>query len=119
MVGESGRVHAVEVHPDFVDFAKHNIATSNPSLAHIVEFHVTMADGGLGLPELGPYDAIHVGASCAALPMELVGQLRPGGRMVINVGSELLCVTRTEAEDKAEYTAACVYAGVKMTPLHS
>lgn len=46
------------------------------------------ADGRAGYPQGAPYDAIHVGAAAPALPAELVGQLAPGGRLVVPVGVE-------------------------------
>ncbi|MCC6237626.1 MAG: protein-L-isoaspartate(D-aspartate) O-methyltransferase [Dehalococcoidia bacterium] len=54
----------------------------------------------LGASHLGPYDAIIVTAAAPAVPRSLLAQLRPGGRIVIPVGSrhaqDLLVVTRSE-----------------------
>lgn len=54
-----------------------------------------VADGKLGNVERAPYDCIHIGAAVAELPGALVEQLRPGGPMVIPVG------TNTQVSPKA------------------
>ncbi len=62
-------------------------------------------DGGMGLPEYGPFDGILVTAAPEGIPRALVYQLRVGGRMIIPVGARrmqvLVRVTRTpEGYDK-------------------
>ncbi|MBI2872807.1 MAG: protein-L-isoaspartate(D-aspartate) O-methyltransferase [Chloroflexi bacterium] len=48
---------------------------------------VVPAGETLGCPEEAPFDCIIVAAGAPHLPGELVGQLAPGGRMVIPIGS--------------------------------
>ncbi len=56
------------------------------------------ATAELGASHLGPYDAIIVTAAAPAVPPSLLKQLRPGGRLVVPVGSlrsqELLVITK-------------------------
>ena len=49
--------------------------------------HVKFADGYNGWPEHAPFDAIVVTAAADHVPPPLIQQLRPGGKMVIPLGS--------------------------------
>ena len=79
-------------------------------------FRLKLGDGGAGWAEYAPYDGILVAAAAADVPMALLGQLAPGGRLVIPVGpaarQELLSIRLTDEG----YIRECMEA-VNFVPL--
>lgn len=64
--------------------------------------HLRVADGSLGWPEEGPFDAIVVSAAVPRVPTSLIEQLKDGGRLIAPVGTpdaqELLLIRRQRGE---------------------
>jgi len=60
--------------------------------------HYRVGDGSGGWPESAPFDAVIVTAAAARMPESLEGQLGPGGRMIVPVGTDLqeLFIVRRE-----------------------
>lgn len=91
------QVYSIEVIPELS-------AAANKALAseHVRNVALRVGDGALGWPEHAPYDGIIVTAAAAMVPPALIGQLRPGGRMVIPLGlphdSQMLTVLSKSAD---------------------
>lgn len=74
-------VVTVERVPELADFACENLKR-----AGINNVNVETGDGARGWPQRGPYDAIVLSGSVPVLPVEILKQLRVGGRLVAVVG---------------------------------
>ena len=89
------RVYTVERIKTLLDQARRRFQALR--IRNIVTKHT---DGTIGLPEYGPFDGIIVTAAPEGIPLALVEQLRPGGCMVLPIGSRdgqvLVRVNRTE-----------------------
>jgi protein-L-isoaspartate(D-aspartate) O-methyltransferase len=70
-----------------------------------------VGDGGQGLPEYAPFDAIVVSAAAKQIPVPLFDQLREGGRMIIPVGpheaQELQLVRKREGKPLITLLEGC------------
>lgn len=89
LVGDQGRVDAVEIVPELVDLGRDNVEKLG---FQNVLFH--QAGSVLGLPHGAPYDRILVSAEAKELPKVLIEQLVPGGRMVVPVKGSIVVVDK-------------------------
>jgi protein-L-isoaspartate(D-aspartate) O-methyltransferase len=92
-------VYGVEVIPELATRAAETLRRLG-----YANVEVRASDGHAGWPEKAPFDAIIVTAAAAEIPPSLVAQLKPGGRMVIPVGTpggeqQLTLVEKTASGD--------------------
>ncbi|MFE5326210.1 methyltransferase, FxLD system [Embleya sp. NPDC056575] len=78
LVGPDGHVWTVDVDQDLVDRARKNLAQAGASNVSVV-----LADGAAGLPEHAPFDRIHFTVGAGDVPMRILDELAPGGRLVL------------------------------------
>lgn len=92
LVGETGRVHGVELVPELRDMAATAVAPWPWASVHLASGET------LGLPALAPFDRILVSAEAReSIPQSLVAQLSPGGVMVVPVRGVMTRLTLTES----------------------
>jgi protein-L-isoaspartate(D-aspartate) O-methyltransferase len=75
-------VFSVEIVPELAERAR-SLLQKQLGLANV---RLRTGDGALGWPEEAPFDRVIVTAAAPAVPPDLVGQLAPGGRMILPVG---------------------------------
>jgi protein-L-isoaspartate(D-aspartate) O-methyltransferase len=88
----AGEVYSIEIIEPLA-------ATARQRLRAYPNVRTRVGDGYYGWKEAAPFDAIVVTAAAGNVPPPLVAQLKPGGRMVVPVGSSfftqrLLLVTK-------------------------
>lgn len=80
IVGPGGLIVSVEIDSLTFEFAKRNLEKAGYNDIVLVK-----GDGGLGYPEMSPYDRIAVTAACMEIPSPLIEQLSIGGRVIAPV----------------------------------
>lgn len=75
-------VYTIEIIKSLADAAAARLARLGYTVVH-----AKTADGFYGWPEAAPFDAIIVTCAAGQIPPPLIQQLKPGGRMMIPVGS--------------------------------
>ena len=87
-----GAVYSMEIVPSLGEEARGTLARLGYG-----NVHVRVGDGYKGWPEEAPFDAILLTAAPPSIPAPLLAQLKPGGRMVLPLGTvvqELLVLTK-------------------------
>jgi len=77
IVGSSGLVVCIEIDSLTFEFGQKNL--QNAGYDDIV---LIKGDGGLGYPEMSPYDRICITAACHQIPSPLIEQLLPEGKLI-------------------------------------
>jgi protein-L-isoaspartate(D-aspartate) O-methyltransferase len=98
LVGDKGRVYAVEKIEELVKFGRENCQALD-----IKNVSFFQASSRFGLPGLAPFDRILVSASASELPQELCDQMKTGGKMVIPIGGSLLEIEKLESGEFSTY----------------
>ena len=99
----NGKVIAMEIIPELVEFGEKNVAKYGFIDKQIVEF--VLGDGSLGFKKEAPYDKILVSASGKKEPEALKEQLKINGRLVCCIENSIwLFIKKNKNEfDKKEY----------------
>ncbi len=103
IVGEKGKVTAIERIPNLCEFGKNNADKFGFVKKGIAEFHCV--DGNEGFEDNAPYDRILVSAMVEEIPQTFRDQLKIGGKMVIPVHNDIWFVEKKGEKEfyKEEY----------------
>lgn len=111
VVGQKGKVVALERIKELVDFGKKNVQKFGFCEKRIAEFYE--ADGTKGFPEEAPFDRILVSASTEEIPLAFKEQLKIGGKLVIPVGNDICYLEKNGANSFLEER----FPGFEFVPL--
>ena len=87
IVKDKGKVIAIEIIPELIEFGRKNIAKYNFIEKGIAEF--VCADGSKGYEKEAPFDKVLCSAEAKEVPLAWKDQLKTGGRIVTPIGSSI------------------------------
>ncbi|MBU0476740.1 protein-L-isoaspartate O-methyltransferase [Patescibacteria group bacterium] len=97
IVGEKGKVIAIEIVPELKEFGERNVSKYNFIEKGIVQF--VCEDGSKGYQKESPFDKILASASAWKIPLAWKEQLKVGGRIVAPVSNSIwLFIKRSQNE---------------------
>jgi len=111
IVGNKGKVTALEIIPRLYEMSRKNISKFNFVKKGIAEIY--NADGNLGYPKNAPYDRILVSAAAEKIPRDFKKQLKAEGILVIPVRDE---IWQLKKKDKGGFKIR-KYPGFSFVPL--
>jgi len=105
LVGEEGKVIAIERIPELKNMAEKNIGKYGFAEKGIAK--IVLGDGSKGYPAEAPYDKIIAAAYVKKIPDYWKEQLKVGGRIVAPVGEEMTVLDKTGPDnfEKKQYFA--------------
>ena len=103
IVGEEGRVIAIETIPELKEFGEKNVCKYNFISKGIVKF--ICGDGSKGCPGEALFDKILCSAAIQGeIPSAWKKQVKEGGRIVVPAGSSICCLVKKGKDfDKKEF----------------
>lgn len=113
LVGERGKVIAVERVKELQEFAAKNVAKCGFIESGVAR--VVHADASRGYAPEAPYDKIIAAAAARAIPEAWKEQLKVGGRIVAPVGEAIVVLDKVGPEEFEERT----FHGFRFVPLVS
>lgn len=111
IVGEQGKVIAIEVIPELMEFGKKNARKYN--FVEKGRLLFICADGSKGYPKEAPFDKILVSAAAEKFYPAWKEQLKIGGRIVTPIGSSIWLFIKKSETDFVEIE----YPGFAFVPL--
>lgn len=95
----------------------HTRAKERLQTAGFQNIHFKLDDGSAGWKEKAPFDRIMVTAAASEMPQELVDQLKPGGKMLIPIGSALVQKLKLVEKNEQEKLTTTTLNYVRFVPL--
>jgi protein-L-isoaspartate(D-aspartate) O-methyltransferase len=111
IVGEKGKVIAMEIVPELVEFGKNNVKKYNFIEKKIVEF--VLGDGSKGYPKEAPFNKILVSAAAKKCCESWKEQLKVGGRIVTPISNSIWLFIKKSEKEFEEFE----YPGFVFVPL--